>query len=739
LSLQYLTNANPPPTQSALEYDVEPGTVFVSTATEPMYADLTVTVSNTTSAPVNCMKFQFGFLAGAATGNLTTANEAGSVTASSQQEEWTITNNGSFSDSNPHLYLFTVTPSGIGNYLALAAGASLVFQISNILVDQSVGEGNAPFTIIEQTGTSNPAKQIVQGTLPIEKETSKLSLTAFNVDPPGPIAPGTPIELSWTVAGSTLWQLHDDTGKLLYDSNTDTPPKQTQWPIAPQQLMPQRTTTYEVTAWAGNLFTTEVALALVTNPRFTSIGAPTPNPAFVNSGAPSTLSWQTADAQYVIVTAEGYTSGQIKPDANGNGQVQVNPALTTTYTATPYGAGGEKGESAQVTVSVNPPLIKSFTASTKSFVRGQPVTLSWEVESPTSLVLTPGPVTLPPGATSTQVFPVGQVTYQLTAEGQGPSAQSQPITVTQQLQTFQVGHAPMALAYDGENIWVANESDGTVTKLLATDGSNRGTFKVGEPQDVLALAYDGNGCIWVSAMGSNAVTKLLASDGSIQGTFPVNLPIALASDGTYIWIVSTVFSPPRGVCVRLLAADGSPQGTFSISGGSDTQYGLAYDGNGCIWVANTGGGNVNKLLASDGSNQGTFNAVWPLALTSDGNGFIWVANGGSTSNTVTKLLASDGSIHGVFPVAEGPVALASDGTYIWVAMMSDAPTITVTRLLATDGSNQGTFSLLGPQPDVPSIAIAYDGTRIWVAIGLPTLNTVTCIWPSDWPPPSDNS
>src|SRR5436190_4707270 len=121
MSLQYLTNSNPPPDQSALAYDVEPHTVFISTGREPMYANLTVTVANTSTATINCMEFQFGLLAGAATGNLTTVGEAASFTAASQQDEWTITARGSFSSlSNPHLYLFTATPSGTGNYLPVA-------------------------------------------------------------------------------------------------------------------------------------------------------------------------------------------------------------------------------------------------------------------------------------------------------------------------------------------------------------------------------------------------------------------------------------------------------------------------------------------------------------------------------------------------------------------------------------------------------------------------------------------
>jgi DNA-binding beta-propeller fold protein YncE len=45
------------------------------------------------------------------------------------------------------------------------------------------------------------------------------------------------------------------------------------------------------------------------------------------------------------------------------------------------------------------------------------------------------------------------------------------------------------VAFDGANIWVANNVSNNVTKLRASDGSNRGTFTVGNnPQGV---AFDG--------------------------------------------------------------------------------------------------------------------------------------------------------------------------------------------------------------------------------------------------------
>src|SRR5579859_3601912 len=55
---------------------------------------------------------------------------------------------------------------------------------------------------------------------------------------------------------------------------------------------------------------------------------------------------------------------------------------------------------------------------------------------------------------------------------------------------FPVGNIPIGIAFDGANIWTANSSDGTVTKLQANDGTVLGTFPSGgaEPYGV---TFDG--------------------------------------------------------------------------------------------------------------------------------------------------------------------------------------------------------------------------------------------------------
>src|SRR6516165_2506174 len=83
---------------------------------------------------------------------------------------------------------------------------------------------------------------------------------------------------------------------------------------------------------------------------------------------------------------------------------------------------------------------------------------------------------------------------------------------------FTAGSSPSGVAFDGENIWVANNSTNRVTKLRANDGASLGSFPVGAGPTT--LAYDGAN-IWVANGSTDTVTKLRGSTGAVLGTFTV--------------------------------------------------------------------------------------------------------------------------------------------------------------------------------------------------------------------------
>jgi len=262
---------------------------------------------------------------------------------------------------------------------------------------------------------------------------------------------------------------------------------------------------------------------------------------------------------------------------------------------------------------------------------------------------------------------------------------------------FTVGNAPVGVAFDGANIWVANSGADSLTKIRANDGFVLGQFSVGSKP--FFPVFDGAN-VWVTNLNGNSVTKVRASDGVTLGTFAVGLrPVGITFDGANVWVTNAA----DNTVMKLRASDGARLGTF-VTGNNPA--GLVFDGAN-IWVSNELASSVTKLRASDGAALGTFPVgSTPFLMAFDG-GNIWVANSGA--NSVTKLRAADGANLGTFTVGNGPSAIAFDGNSIWVTNQGTGSN-SVTKLRASDGATVGTFPA-GISPG----GVAFDGANIWVA------------------------
>src|SRR5215210_7206049 len=114
MNLQYIYDySTNPATQSILQYSISPDTVFVSTPTEQMYANLTITIFNPQSYAVTCQMFKLGFYVGADYGDLTT--ETAGEETSSEQSNWTISAQATENPDTPSLYQFSAPASGMAN------------------------------------------------------------------------------------------------------------------------------------------------------------------------------------------------------------------------------------------------------------------------------------------------------------------------------------------------------------------------------------------------------------------------------------------------------------------------------------------------------------------------------------------------------------------------------------------------------------------------------------------------
>ncbi len=271
-------------------------------------------------------------------------------------------------------------------------------------------------------------------------------------------------------------------------------------------------------------------------------------------------------------------------------------------------------------------------------------------------------------------------------------------------QTFSVGQGPIAVAFDGSNIWTANYYAETVTEVQASSGAVVGTYSVGE--EPLGLAFDGAN-MWVANSYSGTVTKLQVSNGAVIGTYAAGSdPAGLAFDGVNIWVTNDA-NP--GTVTKILASTGAVIGSYAAGA---NPYEIAFDGT-HIWVVNSANaGTVTELLASTGAIIASYSLYNPGAIAFDGaNMWITLGNG-----TVTVLAAATGTGVATYVVAT-PTAIAFDGTNMWITN-GGYPNPTVTKMLASTGAVLGTYPV-----GVSPLGIAYDGTSMWIANN--SSNTVT--------------
>ncbi len=269
---------------------------------------------------------------------------------------------------------------------------------------------------------------------------------------------------------------------------------------------------------------------------------------------------------------------------------------------------------------------------------------------------------------------------------------------------------PIALAFDGANMWVTDLDDSRVTKIRASDGAILGNFGAtidsnGNPASVvhnpLYIAFDGKR-LWIANNSTNTVGRIRASDGALAGEFPVGaapsgVAVGIGNGGTgVVWVTNT----GDGSVSVLDASDGSAITGSPVAIGGEPHE-VMYDGT-FAWVSDAAGTRVVKLLGTQV--VGSFNVgAGPRGMAFDGQN-IWVAN--SIDNTVTELNRS-GNLVKTYNVGRQPEGVAFDGANIWVTNSLDN---NVTEFRASDGTALGTFPA-GTNP----FGIAFDGSFIWVA------------------------
>jgi hypothetical protein len=289
-----------------------------------------------------------------------------------------------------------------------ATGASISPNVGS--VDPHTGSVSvSPAQTTTYTLTANgPAGPVTQN-LTVLIGTGNPQIVRFQASP-ATITKGQQSTLSWTTTGASQVTI-SGLGTVALNGSTT--------------VSPAQTTSYTLTATSadGKSVTAPVTVTVSAGnvPQVLQFVA---NPQTISAGGSSQLCWQVSGATSITI-APGIGS-----NLNANGCVAVNPASTTTYTLTATNNAGQI--QANATVNVGAVVILAFSASpTFANYSNEPVTLSWQTQNATSVVITGGglqPQTLPVSGSIT-VTPFSDTTYTLTAYGPGGQTVGSTISV----------------------------------------------------------------------------------------------------------------------------------------------------------------------------------------------------------------------------------------------------------------------------------------------------------------------
>lgn len=237
-------------------------------------------------------------------------------------------------------------------------------------------------------------------------------------------------------------------------------------------IVPTTTTTYTLTATGpGGQASAEVSVTVDDSVRV-SFSA---EPELIDEGAVATLSWQTIAADRIELAADPGPAPDVSNLSPRADILEVSPAVTTTYTLTAFGEGGQASES--LVLRVNPAVrITTFVASEATVLAGQPVTLSWETQNAARVSLSFADESFEVDAVGEQVFEGLEqtTTFTLTADGVGgPVVETVTVQVREPLppviNTFSASQDAITLDDSVELSWDVTGADSLTLTVARSD------------------------------------------------------------------------------------------------------------------------------------------------------------------------------------------------------------------------------------------------------------------------------
>ncbi len=376
------------------------------------------------------------------------------------------------------------------------------------------------------------------------------------------------------------------------------------------------------------------------------------------------------------------------------------------YTVTATNTGGTTGLGLTISV-VTAPTITAFAPATNPVNYGDSVALNWTLGGGAPTVLTLDGLSVL-GSSTSNVLPVRRQSYALAASNVAGSASATTSVAARGVDllagtlvgpgsvdgsaTVSRFYLPAAVAMDGAGtFYVADKNNHTIRKVTAAgavstlagsgglSGSTDGTGSGARFKNPSALALDGSGNLFVADSGNQTIRKVSpagvvttlagspGNPGSTDGTGGgalFNTPAGVAVDGSGNVFVSdslnhTLRKVASGGVVTTFAgsagAPGSLDGT-GIAASFDTPTGLAIDGSGNLYVADSLNHTIRKVsslavvgtLAGMAGTPGSTDATGllasfntPTGVAVDGSGNVYV---GDKGNDLVRKVTSGGVV-----------------------------------------------------------------------------------------------
>jgi hypothetical protein len=378
------------------------------------------------------------------------------------------------------------------------------------------------------------------------------------------------------------------------------------------------------------------------------------NPAQIQRGQSSTLSWNVTGADTVTITSLGNVAL--------TGSSSVSPQVTTTYTLTATGGGTSVTATATVTVGGGQAKLLFCFAQPTNIIAGESAKLFYQSENATSVNITPGIGRVDLGGNVT-VTPAQTTTYTITASGTGGSTDSCTVEV--------------------------NVTGGQLPRIIRFAANPR-TITAGQ-SSTLGWVVDNATSVEISTLGKVALTGTQSVSPAATTTYTLTATNAAGSVTAQATVTVSAAQPPT-ITSFTATPSTSPSPGSPVVLACQTQNATSINMAGNTFQPPTATATVNPTATTTytciATGQGGLTASKTVTVTvtggggQPGQGPVIVIAGGSNITTIFRQLTIDAS--GSFsPAGNNPLTFewnSVDGTAAIVNANSSKPSIILNQI-----------------------------------------------------------